>query len=537
MKSLIAPYVPYRVKRFLKTLYANEPISLENSIKPKSYDERMTEEKKHYLEMYKDRAEDEPLFERAPASWGYLERATERLIRSKIGYSQWEYIVHQANQMEAPQMLSLGSGPCGVEMGLAEKITSNYHYHCIDLNEHVLAIGQRQMEKRGLNMTVQAMDLNFIELETEKYDIITAFAALHHLDELEKIYAAINNALKPNGIFATVDVITRNGLMMWPETYEVVKGLWSIWPDKYKFNHTSYATPRFTPEHKNVDYGKESFEAIRSQDLLPLLPEFFDPIIYIPYYSISRRFLDTQYGPNYDLNDPYDYGMVEFIWNLDCYYIRERVLPPETMFAVMRKKNMGDSEIVASVSQRMQADSRARQKSWIKPPQLQTLGYWFNPASNELLANPQFEILENGLPLAWITYGHPVIDASGIHSSSGKVMVQADKNNGLYQPVPVTPNKRYLLRHLTRADQEGQHVRLQINWHDKNNEFIKTTIEFVEVTKNWRENEMAVVAPPNAVQALVYVSVHENSRVWYDHLSFVEIKENPVPMHGSLVKS
>lgn len=329
------------------------------------YEERMAQEKKEYLEKYAEFTEDEPLFERTSDSWGYIEQATQKLIREKVGFSQWEYVINQASQIEKPEMLSLGSGPCGVEISIAEKITSNYHYHCLDLNEELLGIGKKQIEKKGLNISTEPMDLNLISLEEKKYDIITAFASLHHLNELERVYTMVNRALKPDGIFVTVDVITKNGLMMWPETYDVLVRLWSIWPDKFKINHTYYGTPRFTPEYGNIDYSQGSFEGIRSQDILPLIPEYFDPIIYVPCHSICRQLLDTQYGPNYNLDDPFDKSMVEFIWNLDCYYIHERVLPPGTMFAVMRKKGTANPKIVAEVAGHMNADSRARQVRWI----------------------------------------------------------------------------------------------------------------------------------------------------------------------------
>ncbi len=160
--------------------------------------------------------------------------------------------------------------------------------------------------------------------------------------------------------FVAVDVIGRNGLKMWPETFKVLKQLWAILPDKYKVTHTRYAVPRFVRSITNHDYSEGSFEAVRSQDVLPLFTGFFDPNIYVPFHSICRYLLDTQYGPNYDLNDPLDRATIEFIWDLDCHYIRERILPPGTMFALMKRKGRGDPRVVAETATRMLADSRSR---------------------------------------------------------------------------------------------------------------------------------------------------------------------------------
>ncbi len=347
------------IRRWIKNRRSRSPLS---------YEERINEEIADGVRKFQSHRDGAPLYEPAPPSWDYVEAATRQLIREQTGFNQWEYVVHQANQIEAPEILSLGTGSCGIEIGLAEGMTTSYRFHCIDLNDQILALGKKEIDKRGLNITVQAMDLNRIVLNSEKYHIITAFASLHHLIELERVYSAIENALKPDGKFVVVDVITKNGIRMWPETEEAVRQIWAVLPDKYKVNHTRYEAPRFTPRFSHKDCSADSFEGIRSQDVLPLIPEYFDPVLYVPCHSICRQLLDTQYGPNYDLNDPLDRSTVEFIWNLDCYYVRERILPPGTMFAVMSRKGRGDRALVAEVSRRMLADSRARQKGWNVPP-------------------------------------------------------------------------------------------------------------------------------------------------------------------------
>lgn len=91
------------------------------------------------------------------------------------------------------------------------------------------------------------------------------------------------------------------------------------------------------------------------------------------------------------------------------------------MFAVMCKKGTADPRIVEDVTARMLADSRAKRTKWVAPAQLRGLSYYLDPSDNELLANPQFQFLENGLPLSWFAYGNPRIDTSGVQSASVKL--------------------------------------------------------------------------------------------------------------------
>ena len=43
------------------------------------------------------------------------------------------------------------------------------------------------------------------------------------------------------------------------------------------------------------------------------------------------------YGPNYDLSNELDRSVLDYIWQLDTYYIAQGILKPETMFGVYTK--------------------------------------------------------------------------------------------------------------------------------------------------------------------------------------------------------
>ncbi len=365
LKKIAKKILPYWVRRPFRLAYE---FCLRTSWKfrlPPKYDEKVAAEVEDYLNKYHGFDVQEPLIEPVPASWDYVETGTQTIIRNEIGLSQWEYVIHRANEIPSPALLSLGSGPCGIEISLAEKFRTSYSYHCLDLNERLLTLGKNQAVRKGLNLTVQTMDLNRITIEPAQYDIITAFASLHHLIELERVYEAVNRALKPEGIFVVLDVITRNGLRMWPETFSKAKAIWSILPDKYKMNHTLHVDPSFTPELANKNHSTGNFEGVRSGDVLPLISLYFDPVIYIPLHSICRIFLDTTYGPNYDMSNPGDRAAVEFLWSLDRHYLEARILPPGSMFAVMRKKGCAEPEKVQEVSRRMLGDCRSRMRRWV----------------------------------------------------------------------------------------------------------------------------------------------------------------------------
>ncbi|MGB9661866.1 MAG: ArnT family glycosyltransferase [Moorellaceae bacterium] len=142
----------------------------------------------------------------------------------------------------------------------------------------------------------------------------------------------------------------------------------------------------------------------------------------------------------------------------------------------------------------------------------------------ELLKNSGFENLEGRQLNSWQHVGKPVIDTSGLRSHSGFVAVRSEgTENVFYQAVPVKPQGLYLLSYYARADRQGQIARLQVNWSNEQGRFLKTDIELVDIGADWKQYEMAVTAPPQAAWATVYVSPHEQSSVWFDDFSFVEV--------------
>ena len=187
-----------------------------------------------------------------------------------------------------------------------------------------------------LRVSFESVDLNTVILPPNEFDIVLCHASLHHLIELESIIEQIKRTLRPGGELLVVDVITRHGYRMWPETRKVVSDLFRTLPKRYRVNHTAYLGKTADKRVYDADTRPSNMECIRSEDILPLLSSNFSTDAFVPCFSISRRFFDTMYGPNYDLSRPLDRAIVNWIWELDCEYLRTNTLRPETFFGIYR---------------------------------------------------------------------------------------------------------------------------------------------------------------------------------------------------------
>jgi hypothetical protein len=140
-----------------------------------------------------------------------------------------------------------------------------------------------------------------------------------------------------------------------------------------------------------------------------------------------------------------------------------------------------------------------------------------------LLSNAGFEELDAaGRPAGWAAYGNPVVDTSGPMAHEGQNAARADASSGFTFTRPVEPGSLYTLGHWTRADQDGQFARLQVNWLGVNGQILAASIEVVPVTREWTYHEFSATVPNRTTLANVYVSVHETSTVWFDDVRFIQ---------------
>lgn len=306
----------------------------------REYDEHLRGEIAFYAQIYTEGGGQTTLLEPAPSSWEEVQVRQADLIRTATGQDMPGHVTTRLAARPGVRMLSLGSGPGGLEFSFAEG-APQARITCLDINRVLVEIGQQRAGELGRDVQFEVADLNTVVLPPRAFDLVFCHASLHHIIELERLMEQITRTLRPDGELITVDVVTRNGYRMWPETREVVQGLWRTLPERFRINHTAYPEARVDSDIWEMDTSAGSMECIRSEDILPVLAQSFTPTAFVPFLSIGRRFLDPMYGPNYDLAAPLDKALFDWLWELDRHYIVSRQLRPETFFGIYRPKGQG----------------------------------------------------------------------------------------------------------------------------------------------------------------------------------------------------
>ena len=217
----------------------------------------------------------------------------------------------------------------------------NFVIECMDINAPMLERGIVNARRLGV-----AGHLGFFESDfnswtpTNHYDVILANQCLHHVLELEHLFASCQQAMIASSRFLTSDMVGRNGHQRWPEALELVRDFWTELPRKYRYNRL---LKRYEDNYINHDCSREGFEGIRAQDILPLLNENFSFELFIPFANVVNVFIDRAFGWNFDENAAWDMDFIDRVHAADENAMLNGSIKPTQILAALRKSEFSEA--------------------------------------------------------------------------------------------------------------------------------------------------------------------------------------------------
>jgi SAM-dependent methyltransferase len=319
------------------------------------------------------------------------------------------YDRHVAEQCRrvAPQsarLVSLGAGNGDTEIAIAARLLQqgidNLELVLLELNPQMLDRAMADARRHGIEDRVagHSVDLNDWHAD-RRADIYVASHSLHHVVALESLFAEVEASLDPQGVLLVNDMIGRNGHVRWPEAADLLQRIWSVAPERYRWNRFQRAVDEVYPD---VDCSTEGFEGIRSQDILPLLLERFHPDVYIVFLNIADPFIDRVYGPNFDVTNPDDLAFIDALGRLDEAAIDLQLVTPTHLIASFRAHE------VPSRSPRQRTPERTLRASVGTYSESETIGSAVSvEGPDDSVADiDEMARLERGLHEAWGRYHH-----------------------------------------------------------------------------------------------------------------------------------
>lgn len=236
------------------------------------------------------------------------------------------------------RFLSLGAGDCKHEITIVKELKSRgldgFKLECLELSETLLQMGRRMAEENGVSelMVLSQVDLNEWSPGRE-YAGVLAHHALHHFVNLDRIFSNVIQCIGTTGIFATCDVIGRNGHLLWPETLSLIESIWSSLPIEKQFHHQLKKTYEAFPNH---DCSAKGFEGIRAQDILPLLVKNFHFEYFLGYGGLTDPFVGRGFGDNWRPESVEDRMFIDLVQLMNDTLCDIGYLKPTRMMGVLR---------------------------------------------------------------------------------------------------------------------------------------------------------------------------------------------------------
>ena len=282
-----------------------------------------------------------------PPIFHYWSNRYVRPILESFGYSHPEDLfvkamasVAEARPGKSLRMISLGAGNCDTEVRVAQALRergiANFTIECLELNPAMRERGVSLATEAGLAEKVLPIEGDFNRWQAKgEYDVVLANQSLHHVQNLEGLFAAIRSALPPHGIFVTSDIIGRNGHMRWPEAMDIVQEFWRELPPDYRYN---MQLRRHDEVFQDWDCSVEGFEGIRAQDVLPQLIAHFHFDFFFACSNVMDIFIDRAIGHHFNVNDPNDIAFIDRIQARDEDEILAGRITPTHIMAILRRE-------------------------------------------------------------------------------------------------------------------------------------------------------------------------------------------------------
>jgi SAM-dependent methyltransferase len=291
------------------------------------YARLIEEEKEHYskIEVTNELTEGG---QHANSAWTYYwTRVAEELHSSAFTNIAGNLERQYRRQKRPVRILSLGSGYCGHELALAQRLTCAYEITCTDINESLFTEARKRAQAGSLFLRFQVEDLNFIRIAPAQYDLIFAHAVLHHVINLETLFEQIAQGLTVDGILNLVEVIGKNNRLLWEENERFANSILNALP----YELTAGAK-------LHVSEG-EGMEGVRQEEILPILREQFEPLYehthgaFMRYVCTDERF-DRCLNPENELGRQY----LDLLIDIDRSTVRNGILRPLEIWGVYRPR-------------------------------------------------------------------------------------------------------------------------------------------------------------------------------------------------------
>ena len=207
-----------------------------------------------------------------------------------------------------------------------------------DIAEGAIAAAQARAREEGLHtLRFHLLDGNRWVMARNQYDFVYASHALHHIENLEHLFAQVAETLQPGGVLFASDYIGPSRMQYADAQVAAMDAALATLPKAKRRDRFGGVKTRIERRPVELFLQNDPSEAARSADIIPVMRRFFDVEVVPMGMSLSFEVL-LDIAHNFDPGNDRDNALIDRIVRLEGEAERNGTAEPLFACLVARHK-------------------------------------------------------------------------------------------------------------------------------------------------------------------------------------------------------
>jgi len=230
----------------------------------------------------------------------YQAKATQRRANNWVEYFLKKFF---ESRLPVAHMASIGCGTGDLERHLA-RLNAFTRCHAFDISPTAIDVArQKAIQENIASIEYAVRDVNEFEWPTNLYDAVWFNGSLHHVDKLEYVCMQATQSLKPEGFLFFNEYIGPSRFDFTDRQKAVIEIVFDLIPKQFRKSflpNYPYAIMQSAPiPNPDKVYAADPSEAVRSDEIMPVLQQYFEIVEYNEMGGSILQFLLSGIAGNF----------------------------------------------------------------------------------------------------------------------------------------------------------------------------------------------------------------------------------------------
>lgn len=267
-----------------------------------------------------------------------ISRRWNRMITGDPDQGYIDYIVEKYfTTIQPAHVLSLGCGNGWWEQAWAAK----HRFAAItgyDISPKAIETAKHQAAAMGspTTFTYEVVDLNQMDLQDHTFDLVLVNAALHHVSNLEHVLSQISTSVSAKGLFILNEFVGASRFQWTNRQIEIINGLVSVLPPHYRqsLQYPGKLKAKVCRPSIEQMLRTDPSEAVRSAEILSLVPEFFEVLECKPWGGSVLHLLLYEIAGNFSDENAQDVRLLQLLFDVEDFLMETGDVGSDFVFMV-----------------------------------------------------------------------------------------------------------------------------------------------------------------------------------------------------------